>query len=54
MTKPIQDQSIPTTATAKPAYVPPKITTYTSEEILEQVGPALTCSISPCPADGPP
>jgi hypothetical protein len=31
-----------------PAYVPPKIVTYTSEELLEQVGPALTCSPSPC------
>ncbi len=29
-------------------YVPPKIVTYTSEELLEQVGPALTCSPSPC------
>ena len=35
----------------KPAYVPPTITSYTSEEILEQVGPALTCSISPCPTN---
>jgi|GEM_PF-2627266 len=48
MTKPIQDQLvIPAFEAAKPAYVPPKITTYTSEEILEQVGPALTCSGSP-------
>ena len=31
-----------------PSYVPPKIVTYTSEELLEQVGPALTCSPSPC------
>jgi hypothetical protein len=31
-----------------PEYVPPKIVTYTSEELLEQVGPALTCSPSPC------
>jgi hypothetical protein len=39
------------------AYVPPKIVTYTSEELLEQVGPALTCSPSPCtmtPATGSP
>ena len=34
----------------KPAYVPPVITTYTSDEIVEQVGPALTCSVSPCPS----
>jgi len=36
---------------AGPAYEPPRITVYTSQEILDQVGPALTCSISPCPAD---
>jgi hypothetical protein len=33
----------------KPKYVPPKIVTYTSEEILEQIGPAMACSPSPCP-----
>lgn len=50
MTQP--QQETPTgAAAAKPAYVPPRITTYTSEEILEQVGPALTCSIAPCPAN---
>jgi hypothetical protein len=27
-----------------PIYVPPKIVSYTSEEILEQIGPALACS----------
>jgi hypothetical protein len=42
MTKPIQDQS--STNSGKPVYEPPRITTFTSEEILEQVGPALTCS----------
>ena len=31
-----------------PVYVPPKIVTYSSEELLEQVGPALTCSGTPC------
>jgi hypothetical protein len=31
-----------------PEYVSPKIITYTSEEILEQIGPALACSPSPC------
>lgn len=30
----------------RPSYQPPKITTYTSEEILEQVGPARACTIS--------
>ena len=29
---------------AKPAWVPPRITTLTSEEILDSVGPAMTCS----------
>ncbi len=27
-----------------PAYVSPVVTSYSSAEILEQVGPALTCS----------
>lgn len=31
----------------KTPYVAPAITTYTSEEILEQVGPALTGSQFP-------
>jgi len=32
-----------------PDYVPPKIITYTSEQILEEIGPAQACSPSPCP-----
>jgi hypothetical protein len=36
-----------------PDYVPPKIVTYSSEELLEQVGPALTCSPSPCGIPSP-
>lgn len=28
----------------KDAYVPPEITTYTSEEILEEIGPAQACA----------
>ena len=32
----------------KPVYVPPQIKTYTSEEILEQIGPAMACSPTPC------
>jgi hypothetical protein len=47
MTKPSQVQVLfltPPLGADKPAYVPPRITTYTSEEILEQVGPALTDS----------
>jgi hypothetical protein len=31
-------------------YIPPKIVTYTSDEILEQIGPAMACSPTPCPA----
>lgn len=26
-----------------PEYIPPKIITYTSDEILEQIGPAMAC-----------
>jgi hypothetical protein len=33
---------------AYPEYVPPTIRTYTSEEILEKIGPAQACSPSPC------
>jgi len=29
-------------------YEPPRVTSYTSEEILEQAGPAQACSPSPC------
>jgi hypothetical protein len=32
-----------------PRYEPPRITTYTSEQILEQIGPAMACSPTPCP-----
>ncbi len=32
----------------KPEYEPPRIVTYTSEELLEQIGPAMACSPSPC------
>jgi hypothetical protein len=28
-------------------YVPPRIITYTSEELLEQIGPAMACSPEP-------
>jgi hypothetical protein len=28
-------------------YIPPKIVTYTSEEIVEQIGPVLTCTPDP-------
>ena len=31
-----------------PEYEPPRIVTYTEEEILEQIGPAQACSPSPC------
>lgn len=29
-------------------YIPPKIITYTSDEILEEIGPAMACSPNPC------
>jgi hypothetical protein len=35
-----------------PSYVAPRVITYTSEEIEEQIGPALMCSGSPCPVPG--
>jgi len=31
-----------------PDYTPPTIKTYTSKEILEEIGPAQACSPSPC------
>ena len=31
-----------------PEYISPKIKTYTSDEILEQIGPAMACSPSEC------
>jgi hypothetical protein len=34
-------------------YVPPRIVTYTSEQILEQVGPALACTGTPTCTVGP-
>ena len=34
------------------AYTPTSIVTYTNEEILEQIGPAHTCSPGPCVAVG--
>ncbi|MDY6971706.1 MAG: hypothetical protein SV775_05195 [Thermodesulfobacteriota bacterium] len=34
--------------TSLPRYEPPRIVSYTSEEILEQIGPAQACSPSPC------
>ena len=33
-----------------PDYEPPKIVTYTSDEILEEIGPAQACASDPCPA----
>lgn len=30
-----------------PKYEPPRIITYTEEDILEQIGPAQACSPSP-------
>ena len=30
-----------------PVYIPPRITTYTSQEIIELIGPAQACSPGP-------
>jgi hypothetical protein len=30
-------------------YEPPKIITYSEDDILEEMGPAQACSPSPCP-----
>lgn len=38
---------MPDKPTSSPVYVPPKIVSYTSEEILEKIGPAQACSPSP-------
>jgi hypothetical protein len=35
-----------------PDYVPPKIITYTSEQILEEIGPAQACSPFSCISPG--
>jgi len=32
----------------RPEYTPPIIKTYTSDELLEEIGPAQACSPSPC------
>jgi hypothetical protein len=35
----------------KPPYVPPKIVTFSQDEIIEIIGPAMACSVNPsCPA----
>ncbi len=35
-------------AAEKPAYSPPEITTYSQEEVLRLVGPALPCTSGDC------
>jgi hypothetical protein len=30
-------------------YEPPKIITYSEDDILDEIGPAQACSPSPCP-----
>jgi hypothetical protein len=35
----------------KPPYVPPEIITFSQDEIIEIIGPAMACSVNPsCPA----
>jgi len=44
-----QDKGIAETGdSAVPEYIPPKIKTYTSEELLKQIGPAQACTGTPC------
>jgi hypothetical protein len=43
------DERANETAEQIPGYAPPKIVTYTSEQILEEIGPAQACSPSPDP-----
>lgn len=38
----------PVEGAPQPAYAPPTVTTYSSEEILERFGPAQACSPAPC------
>ena len=47
MTSQLSNPLPASSATLQPPYEAPQITSYTSEEILAQVGPALTCSPSP-------
>ncbi len=36
---------------SKPAYSPPEIVTYTHDEIVEIIGPAMACTPSDCLPD---
>ena len=38
-----------TLAKPSPTYEAPKVITYSEDEIIELLGPAQTCSPSPCP-----
>jgi hypothetical protein len=44
----MDESAEPVQERGKPNYEPPRIVTYTSEELLEQIGPAMACSPSPC------
>jgi hypothetical protein len=33
----------------KPQYEPPKVVTYSGDDLLEEMGPAQSCTPSPCP-----
>ena len=43
----LDENKKPLTDRILPVYTPPVIITYTSEEIMEQIGPAYACSPSP-------
>lgn len=41
------------TSNDRPEYIPPTIKTYTSEELMEEIGPAQACTPSPgCTSQG--
>lgn len=35
--------------TEKPKYEPPKVVTYAGDDLLQEMGPAQACYVSPCP-----
>lgn len=51
-TKPIDPKTRSDNAPEKTPQIPyerPRVKTYTSEEILDAIGPAQACSPAPCP-----
>jgi hypothetical protein len=46
----LTSENVPSPGAPSEDYIPPKIVTYTSEEIVEQIGPAQACSPYSCGA----